>query len=254
VLPLRDLNPHRRRPIVTWLLVGANLVVFFFVQPASFASLSPQGTDEQTRFLFENAVIPCEVSHWERLSPRLARECTDDVTVPDDPTPLFPGKSVLASVIVSMFFHANLLHLLGNLWFLWVFGDNVEDRLGPALYLVFYALGGVAATAGQVLSDPGSIVPVVGASGAIAAVLGAYLVFFPGAKIVTIVLPLFFLPFVVSAWVLLVFWFVSQFLTSPDSNIAWVAHVAGFGAGAIGALLIRRASGLEPRPMPPGRP
>jgi membrane associated rhomboid family serine protease len=252
VLPLRDLNPHRRRPVVTWALVAINIAVFFFVQPSSFVTVSGDTTStSQTQFLYQHALVPCEVMHWRALTPSLARQCTRDPRVPVSNRAFYPGKSVAASVLASMFFHANLLHLLGNMWFLWVFGDNVEDRLGPLLYLAFYALGGVAAAAGQVLSDPGSIVPVVGASGAIAAVLGAYLVFYPRARIVTVILPIVFLPFVVSAWVLLLFWFVSQFFTIAGSGVAWMAHVAGFAAGVLGALVIRAATRADP-PAAPG--
>jgi membrane associated rhomboid family serine protease len=241
MLPLRDLNPHRRKPYLTWALVAVNVFVFFFVQPSGFTNANPQAneTREQQRFLYENALVPCEVSHWQRLTEQLARECSGFAAVGADTTPAFPDKSVGRSILASMFLHANLLHLLGNMWFLWVFGDNVEDRLGHVAFAAFYLFGGVVAAFGQVLSDPQSLTPVIGASGAIAAVLGAYLVFYPRAKVVTILLPLFFLPFVISAWVLLGFWFGSQFLTAPGSGVAWVAHVAGFAAGAVGAMIVR---------------
>ena len=164
----------------------------------------------------------------------------------------FPGKHVLFAVLASMFFHANILHIAGNMFFLWMFGDNVEDRLGRSAYAIFYLVGGVAAAVGHVLSDTGSIVPVVGASGAIAAVMGAYLVQSPKARLTAIVPPLFFLPFRIPAWIFLIEWLVLQFFTSADSGVAWVAHVAGFATGGAGAVAAASRScgpiGLCPLP------
>jgi membrane associated rhomboid family serine protease len=137
-----------------------------------------------------------------------------------------------------MFLHGSLLHLGGNMLFLWVFGNNVEDRLRTLGFAFFYVIGGVVASLAQVLVDPSSPTPIIGASGAIAAVMGAYLIWYPNARVNT----LFFLGFIfwfrIRARWLLIAWFVLQFFTGPNSNVAWVAHVAGFVFGmAVGALL-----------------
>jgi membrane associated rhomboid family serine protease len=154
----------------------------------------------------------------------------------------FPGKAIALSVLVSLFLHGSILHLAGNLLFLWVFGNNIEDRLGHVRYLGFYLLGGIVATASQILLDVHSTVPMAGASGAIAAVMGAYLVWFPEAPVRTLLFLV--IPFVVrlrARWVLIV-WFVLQFFTAPGSGVAWMAHVGGFVFGMLVALVVRSST------------
>jgi membrane associated rhomboid family serine protease len=251
VLPLRDLNPTRRVPVLTLLLIVANVAIFLLWQPGPFHDLVPSDreTGEQARFLYEHAVVPCEVTHAKPLSPALDADCSGTLIGPSsgpaagarDSEPFFPGKNVALSVLASLFLHANWLHLLGNMWFLWVFGDNVEDRLGRVRYLALYLVGGVLATLGHVALSPDSVVPLIGASGAIAAVLGAYLVLYPRARIIAIVPPIP-IPFVVSAAVLLAVWFVMQFFTNPGSGVAWAAHVTGFVFGILVTLAVRRSS------------
>ncbi|MGH2771772.1 MAG: rhomboid family intramembrane serine protease, partial [Actinomycetota bacterium] len=149
------------------------------------------------------------------------------------------AKSVIASMFTSMFLHGGLLHLGGNMLFLWVFGNNIEDVLGKVRYVVFYLLAGLAATMAHVLANPASEVPTVGASGAISGLLGAYLILFPHAQVTTLV-PLFiFIQFMqLPAIVVLALWFVSQFFIGAGqqaggAGVAWVAHVGGFVAGMI---------------------
>lgn len=244
MLPLRDLNPTPRVPLATGLIIAANVAVFVFVQPGAFHELAPtpQATQVEARFLYENSLVPCELTHWKPLSPALETTCSGTRIGPEGTAPFFPHKSLALSVLASMFLHANWLHLIGNLWFLWVFGDNVEARFGRVRYLGFYLIGGIVAALGQVAVTPDSIDPILGASGAIAAVLGAYLVLFPHAGVVTIILPFFFLPFILSAQVLLVVWFVLQFFTNPSSGVAWAAHVAGFVFGVLVAMIVRGAA------------
>jgi membrane associated rhomboid family serine protease len=240
MFPIRDVNPTRTKPIVNWVIIAVNVAVFVLVQPWSFkSSMSPQDADEQAEFLYSHAMVPCEVTHLEPLSAALVADCGGEPIGPATTNAYFPGKHVLFAVLSSMFFHANLLHIAGNMFFLWMFGDNVEDRLGRTAYAIFYLVGGIAAAIGHVLSDVGSIVPVVGASGAVATVMGAYLVQSPRARLTTIVPPFFFLPFRIPAWIF-VEWLVLQFFTSADSGVAWVAHVAGFATGAVLALWLRR--------------
>lgn len=249
VIPLRDENPTTRFPIVTIALLVANIAIFFVVQ-------ARQGDLEERRFLYEYAAIPCELIHGEPLSDRLAVECDPGRAPPGvsatdlSARPLFPDKNVWLAALYSMFLHGGLLHLGGNMLFLWIFGNNIEDRLGPLLFAAFYLLAGFGATAAHVLSDSGSIVPVIGASGAIAGVMGAYLVWFPRARVLSLV-PIFFIFTLVAlpAVVVLVLWFLLQFLTSPDEGVAWVAHVGGFAFGAAVAWLLRPVFG-PPGPMP----
>jgi membrane associated rhomboid family serine protease len=142
-------------------------------------------------------------------------------------------------VIYSMFLHGSFLHLAGNMLFLWVFGNNVEDHMTPIGFLLFYLAVGILAMVAHVLPDTGSTTPVIGASGAIAGVMGAYLVLWPRARILTFVpLFLFFVAYL-PAGLVLALWFGLQFLTNPNSGVAWVAHVGGFAAGALIALALR---------------
>jgi membrane associated rhomboid family serine protease len=149
-----------------------------------------------------------------------------------------------------MFLHGGLLHLAGNLVFLWIFGNNVEDRLGHVPYLGFYLVGGVVATLAHVFVNADSTVPVVGASGAIAAVMGAYLVWYPNARIKTVIFAFFIFFTEVRAKWLLGIWLLLQFFTSDNSGVAWVAHVGGFAFGA----LVGLAMGPGGRRRPPLRP
>jgi membrane associated rhomboid family serine protease len=250
VLPLRDENPVRHPPIITWLLVAACLAAYFFWQPSPLSD-----TQEDLEFNLRHAAIPCEILERRPLTVdevvatfRFGDETACEVGSSASPA-YDPGKDVWPSVVASMFLHGSLIHLGGNLLFLWVFGNNVEDRLGKIGFALFYLAGGVVATLAHVLVGASSTVPVVGASGAIAAVMGAYLVWFPNARVRTAVI--FFLIALVDVrakW-LLAFWFVLQFFTSPDAGVAWVAHVAGFVFGILVALAVQAVGGW-PRPAP----
>src|SRR3712207_1306908 len=149
-----------------------------------------------------------------------------------------------------MFLHGSLLHLGGNLLYLWIFGNNVEDRLGHVGYLAFYVVGGVVATLAHVAVNADSTIPLVGASGAIAAVMGAYLVWHPNARINTLVMMIFITFVRVKAKWLLAFWFVLQFFTGNDSGVAWMAHVGGFVFGVVGGLLLGPGSKRRRQPEP----
>jgi membrane associated rhomboid family serine protease len=237
MLPLRDENPTRRVPVVTVLLILANVAVYFLVQPDT--------TDAAGSAVFnlERAAIPCEVVENRPLSIGELRDTLQlgDGTAcqGDDPVgpPGFAGKQVLLAVLTSMFLHGSLLHLGGNMLFLWIFGNNVEDRLGPVPYLLFYVAAGVVATVAHIAVQPDSTVPVVGASGAIAGVMGAYLVWYPNAPILALIFILF--REVRAKWLLL-FWVALQFLEpfNPNSGVAWVAHVGGFVFGVVGIFLL----------------
>ena len=250
MIPLKDHNPTRRFPIITVLLIVANVYVYFLVQRPS------EGEQRQIEFSLSYAAIPCELVQGEPLTENelvrtFGRANDSEACSPagtDDSPVGFPDKQVYLAVIYSMFLHGSLLHIAGNMLFLWVFGNNIEDRMGVAGYILFYLGAGLAATAAHVLVQPNSTIPVVGASGAIAGVMGAYLVLFPNVRIFSVVfLILVFFRDIAAKW-LLGFWFVSQFFTNPNEGVAWVAHVGGFAFGALVALLLRDR--LRPAPTP----
>jgi membrane associated rhomboid family serine protease len=256
-----DENPARRPPVVTVAIIAACLWIYFMWQPNRSEAVEQVATpvgvlqmDETTAFNLENAAIPCEIV--ER------RPLTLDETIATFGTPgsdgercgvglsdspeLFPRKSVLLSLLTSMFLHGGLLHLGGNLLFLWIFGNNIEDHLGHVRFAVFYLLSGIAASTLHIALNIDSTVPLVGASGAIAGVMGAYMVWFPRAPVRTLVFLGFFITFIdLPARWLLGFWFVSQFFTSPNSGVAWAAHVGGFVFGALVALLVRSSGTIR---------
>ncbi|MBI2237486.1 MAG: rhomboid family intramembrane serine protease [Actinobacteria bacterium] len=267
MIPIRDANPTARTPWITLAIIAANIVVFLFWQP-TFRSQAAQQT-----FFFCHAEIPWEVTHQTNLAqggPEALR-AIDAALGPGSGAFVqhqvvqrkCPDKSWLESVFVAMFLHGGWLHIGGNMLFLWVFGNNVEDRLGRIGFVIFYLLGGLAATALQLAFSPGSVVPNLGASGAIAAVLGAYLVMFPRARVYTLVILFFITAVELPAVVVLGGWFVLQLFsgvgelgTNVNGGVAYWAHVGGFVAGAAAAYLFfprgRRRGGLEgyapPRP------
>jgi len=224
LIPLRDENPAARAPVVTRILIALNLLVFLYE-----VMLGP----DLRAFLFDWGFVPVKFT--------LAVRYGD--------LPLLPA---VLPVLTSMFLHGGWSHLIGNMWYLWIFGDNVEDTLGHAGFLAFFLAGGVAATLIHYLTGPIAEVPTVGASGAIAAVLGAYLVAFPRARVFTL-LPLF--PFFqvvpLPAFLVLGLWFLFQFAlglgalgASGSGGIAFWAHIGGFAAGWLvmgGFLALRRS-------------
>ncbi len=235
MIPLRDANPTRRTPIVTLALIGACFIAFAY-ELGVLASNGEAGLD---RFFLDYGVVPAE----------LTRSLANGAWL---------SLPVLA-VVTSLFLHGGWLHLLGNMLYLWIFGNNVEDRLGRPLFLGFYLLGGVVAGLAQVAISPDSAVPLIGASGAIAATLGAYLVLFPRARILSLVFLGFFYQLIeVPALLVLGFWFVLQLIdgvaslgaTNAQGGVAFFAHIGGFVAGALVAAVIR---GRGPGPLSPAR-
>ncbi len=241
MIPLKDENPISRTPVITFLLIAACIGVYFLWQP------SPAGeTDADALFLYENAAIPCEVLEGRPLTDveivdTLEGDQTACVSSASESRSVFPDKSPWLAVLVSIFLHGSIIHLAGNMLFLWIFGNNVEDHLGIPRYIAFYLVGGVVASGAHFALNPSSTVPVVGASGAIAAVMGAYLVWWPEARVRTLVMAFFIFFVHIRAKWLLGFWFVLQFATSPNSGVAWAAHVGGFVFGVLVALVVRRS-------------
>jgi len=230
VFPLRDLSPSRGIAIATIALVLVNVVAFFAWQPHATA-------DAEAEFLYRRAAIACEVIERTPISARdlAAGACSPGASGARGSEAIFPEKGIALSIIVSLFLHGGLLHLLGNMWFLWLFGDNVEAAFGHLGYLLLYAVAGIGGTLAFSALHPTSIEPMIGASGAIAGVLGAYIVLFPKGWVLTLwVLGILPVPSVV----FLGLWFIGQFSIGTGS-VAWEAHVAGFVIGAIVSLLLR---------------
>ena len=239
MIPIRDQNPTRSRAWITLALIAACIGVYFWVQP------DPQDVMGSAEFAYERAAIPCEVTTGEPLTDVeiTATFAGDDTACDLAGEEVFPDKRPWLAMLTSMFLHGGLLHLGGNMLFLWVFGNNIEDRLGRVGYLAFYLVAGVAATLTHVFLQPESTIPLVGASGAIAGVMGAYLAWFPNVRIHTLVfLGIFGFFAEISAKWLLGFWFVSQFFVGPNEGVAWAAHVGGFVFGVAGGLVMRGVS------------
>ena len=250
VIPVHDENPLRRTPWVTYLLVAANVVVFLLtpasrttgVQDTTVAQLC-----HQQAFFDRYAAVPRELTTDDQL-PVVP---TGDVAVGPSGATCATGapnydKMPWLSALFSMFLHGSWLHLLGNMLFLWIFGNNVEDRFGHALYAVFYVVCGYIATYGFALANSGSAEPLVGASGAIAGVLGAYLALYPRVRIWSLVPFLLFIPLRLPVWLVLGGWFLVQwayavgFAVSNAGGVAYLAHVIGFVVGYLIARPFRR--------------
>lgn len=225
MLPLRDINPTRITPVVTLLLIAVNLIVFFLIQG--------RGTpDDQQALVYERAAIACEVTTGAPLG---VDEILADQCLPGAQAPIFPDKNVFLALLTSMFLHGGIAHVLFNMWFLWIFGNNVEEAYGHVGYLLVYLIGGLAATGAYVVMNPDATIPLVGASGAIAVAMGAYAVLFPGHRVLSFV-GWFLLP--VPAALFLIFWFVAQFGLG-GTGTAWEAHAGGFVFGALVSLILR---------------
>lgn len=255
MLPIGDINPTRRHAFVTVALMVACVAIYFgFQQRAQDRVIETRGDSilvpADVGFTLRWAAVPCEVTQGHPLTINEAR--TDVCSRTAQGQRLYPEKRVFLALVVSMFMHGSILHLAGNMLFLWIFGNNIEDRLGSVRYALFYVVGGLVATLAHVLVQPSSTTPVVGASGAIAAVMGAYLVWYPNAQVRTLVIVF---PALIRAKWFLAIWFVMQFFTNSSSGIAWVAHVAGFVFGVVIALWVRaNARARQVVFRPPYRP
>lgn len=260
VIPVHDVNPVRRTPYVTYALIAANILIFL-TMPGGPVSLTGRSGPAQLcqvhAFLEHWAAVPRELIH-DQL-PRLVPTGGFTVTAQGPACVVGPPgyeKSPPLSVFTAMFLHGGWLHLLGNMLFLMIFGNNIEDRLGHVRFLLFYVACGYAAGYGYALFNDASTEPLIGASGAIAGVLGAYLVLYPRARVWVLVPFLIFLPLRLPAWIVLGFWFVLQAVyssgegVSDAGSVAYLAHVVGFLAGMLIAWPLR--PGTTPPPEPRG--
>ncbi|MBI4610265.1 MAG: rhomboid family intramembrane serine protease [Candidatus Rokubacteria bacterium] len=229
MIPLKDDNPTRTLPVVTVALIAANVLAFLY-QVSLEVGADPRAFPAAQAFVLEFGLVPC----------RLTGAC---VVPGDSPAPL-------VTIFTSMFLHGGLFHIAGNMLYLWIFGNNIEDTLGHGRFIGFYLLSGVAAAVAQTAVGPTSTVPMIGASGAVSGVLGAYLVLFPHARVLTLVTFGFFIRIVpIPAMIVLGFWIVVQFMnglitfgSGERGGVAWFAHIGGFVAGLVllAALLPRR--------------
>lgn len=207
MFPLKDSVPSSTFPFVNWAIIFINIVVFY--------NMLHMTSPNEQEFIFEYGLVPKKLFVENSM-----------LTLTDRYVP----------ILTSMFMHGGFMHIIGNMYFLFIFGDNVEDKLGHIRYLLIYLLFGVAAAATQIIMFPDSVVPMVGASGAIAGVMGAYLVFYPRAKVKTLIVIIIFITIAeIPAFIFLLIWFLFQFLNGTGggaySNVAWWAHIGGFLAG-----------------------
>ena len=239
MFPYRDENETQRLAIVTVVIIALNIFAWIAVQGAG-ATL-PLATS-----ICELGLIPGELTLSLPVGTSFPMGdgliCTTD-----------PGPQPL-HLITSMFLHGSWMHLLGNMWFLWLFGNNVEDSMGRLRFVVFYLICGLAAALGQVITSPNSAIPMVGASGAISGVMGGYLVLYPRVRVFTLVtLGFFFTSIALPAWVMLGYWFLIQFVSGfvsfggDKGGVAFWAHVGGFVAGLVLVKLFARSDYIAAR-------
>jgi len=270
MIPLRDTLPSRHFPVVTVALIVVNLLVFFYqgylsTQSTPITDWTPLQQEWLERGLepppsFAPRLVDSSLNRSLRVP--MAVTSTFSVALDDVmlsrfaliPAELLGGEDLpptipiplWLTILTSMFLHGGLMHLLGNMLYLWIFGDNVEDAMGPVRFLLFYVLCGAAAAGAQIAVDPGSAVPLIGASGAIAGTLAAYFMLYPFARVLTLIPIFFFLRLIqIPAVVLLGFWFILQVLSGAGSlgssgGVAWFAHIGGFLAGIVLLFPFRR--------------
>jgi len=221
LFPLKDDNPTRRTAVVTILFISINAVAFVYLN-----FMAPRPPEY---YIDSSALIPWEITHFQNAS--LPVQNSRGHTVGSFQRTIAPYQSLIS----SMFMHGSLMHILGNMLFLWIFGNNIEDHLGKIRFILFYLLSGIIASLIHTLFHPSSLVPVIGASGAVSGVMGAYLVLYPRARIRTLVFLFIIITTVdIPASVFLIIWFVFQFFNAGGGEgIAWLAHVGGFLAGIV---------------------
>jgi len=244
LLPIGDDNQGRlTTPFVVYIIIAINVVVFLVFQQAT-------GTEAGFEFTYAYSVVPYEITHNVDLVAPVRIQGGGVI-------PQFPGPApIWLTILTSMFMHGGWMHILGNMLYLWIFGDNIEDNFGHVKFLIFYLVCGVAASFSHIFVDPDSAIPSLGASGAIAGVLGAYLIMFPRNRVRTL-LPLGFLWTTIElpAVVVLGFWIVIQifsqytasFKHSGQGGVAYMAHIGGFAVGLGLCLLFRRRDNIRQR-------
>ncbi len=240
MFPIRDDNPQISTPIATIALIVLNGIAWFALQGL--------GTDPKlAESICRLGLIPGELLGNVPVGTR--------IPLSESLTCSLGGASTWHTLVSSMFLHGSWIHLIGNMWFLWIFGNNVEDTMGHIRFVVFYLLSGIAAAGTQIMVDPGSTIPMVGASGAIGGVMGAYILLFPRVNVhLLIILGFYITTVAVPAVFMLGYWFVLQLVSgvgslgSTGGGVAFWAHAGGFIAGALLVLLFRKKHLLERHP------
>jgi membrane associated rhomboid family serine protease len=239
LFPLKDNIPTRMFPIVTVVIIAINLVVYFGVEKGGFSA--PSNDDA----VIELSFIPYELSHTDQECAKVGDQigCGTERALAENGATDTEQPSVWVTIFTAMFMHGSLLHIGGNMLFLWIFGNNIEDAMGRVKFLLFYLLGGIAATLAQFATDTNAVVPNLGASGAIAAVLGGYALLYPRARVVTLIFIIFFITLVeLPAMFVLGAWFVLQLVDAGSQpvgggGVAVWAHIGGFAFGLLAVKL-----------------
>ena len=247
MIPYHDENETQRPAYVTMAVIALNVAVWVLVQGAGME-------DSLARSVCNLGLIPGELT--EAVPPGAAFPMGDGLVCLTD-----PGRQV-GNVLTSMFLHGSWMHLIGNMWFLWLFGNNVEDSMTRPRFVIFYALSGVAAALFQVMMDPASTVPMVGASGAISGVMGAYLVLYPRVRVFTLVpLGFYITSLALPAWVMLIYWMLLQVAggftrigSDQGGGVAFWAHIGGFLAGIILVKVFERPDRIRQHAVHQWRP
>ena len=267
MIPIRDTLRSRRFPVVTVALIVLNLLVFLYQGYLGQQEPALEDWSSDRQAWIERSLDPPPIFNpYYALGRRLPGQSVFRYPIPQDDLfvmkfALTPGEllggtdlpptiplPLWVTLITSVFMHGGIMHVLGNMLYLWIFGDNVEDAMGPARFLIFYLFCGLAATFAQIALGPSSTVPLLGASGAIAGVLAAYFMLFPYSKVLTLVPIFFFLRLIsIPAVFFLGFWFILQVISGTtslgmSSGVAWFAHIGGFVAGALLVFPLRRRS------------
>ena len=226
VIPISDINPARNTPVISRIFMFATFGIYLLIQPKNQIELF--------NFFYQYSAIPCELVNFSPISESqfYNNDCFNNQS-----SSIFPEKNLILSVISANFFHANFIHILGNLWSFWIFGNNVEDKLGKFRFIIFLIFIGIISISVHTYLNQDSLIPIVGASGIVSGLMGAYVFMFPNARLLVLVPFGFLFPTTIKAKFFMVFWFMSQILISiSDQNISWEAHVGGF---VFGYLLLR---------------
>jgi hypothetical protein len=258
MFPFQDDNPTERTPVATYAIIAINVVLFLWMMRLPQEQLH----DVQYHYGF----VPARATRLPEGKPVLIADRQligynffgDPVVKEREVSLPASAGEIMLSLLTCMFLHGGWMHIIGNMWFLWIFGDNIEDRLGPVLYVVLYVVGGLLASACHWLYNPASTMPVIGASGAISAILGAYAITWPWARVHTLVFLFVFVTIIdLPALLFLGIWFLGQLLPATQQlhggvagGVAWWAHVGGFVAGLIMMPLFSAALGVESKPAP----
>ena len=221
VIPISDINPARNTPVISRIFMFATVGVFLLIQPKNQIELF--------NFFYQYSAIPCELVNFSPISESqfYNNDCFNSQS-----SSIFPEKNLMLSVISANFFHANFIHILGNLWSFWIFGNNIEDKLGKIRFIIFLIFTGLASMFSHIILNAFDINPIVGASGIVSALMGAYLYLFPNAQLLVLVPFGFLFPTTIKAKFFMIFWFISQILIAlQNTNISWEAHIGGFIVG-----------------------